>query len=233
MDLKSVMNSPGMWIACSFMVIMVIAQSVIFMREAFRAADKMDMPRKTCLIGMRAAAITSIGPAMGPVVILIALINILGAPTTWMRLNDIGAARTELISATVGAQIIGVDIRSAAYDLKAFSYSLWSMAITDAGWLLVALVLTHRMTGVLDLLAKKTDKRWVTLATAGSSMGLFAYLMGNQVVGVGKSGNVLAAVASAVAMMLIGLLTDKYPRLQEISLGIALIIGMFTAAALF
>ncbi|XER07836.1 hypothetical protein SRRS_34290 [Sporomusa rhizae] len=215
------------------MVIMVVVQSAIFMREAFRAADQMGISRKTCFTGMRAAAITSIGPAMGPVVILISLISILGAPTTWMRLNDIGAARTELLSATIGAQVIGVDIQSAAYNLKAFSYSLWSMALTDMGWIIVALILTPRMKQALDSLTKKTDKQWVTLVSAGAAMGLFSFLTGNQVVGVGKSGNILAAVAAAVTMLLIGLISDKYPRLQEISLGAAMVIGMFTAATFF
>ena len=45
MDLKSVMNSPGMWVASSIMVIVVLVQSALFLREGFKAADKLGMPR--------------------------------------------------------------------------------------------------------------------------------------------------------------------------------------------
>ncbi|HWR30579.1 MAG TPA: DUF5058 family protein, partial [Negativicutes bacterium] len=69
MNLQSVMNSPGMWIASSVMVIVVVVQSMLFMREGFKAADKLGMPRSECIKGMRAAMITAIGPSLAPVVI--------------------------------------------------------------------------------------------------------------------------------------------------------------------
>ena len=90
MDFKSVINSPGMWIASSFMVIIIILQSALFFRKALQAAKELNISHERYMSGIRSAAITSIGPAMGPVVILLALMAILGAPTTWMRMTDIG-----------------------------------------------------------------------------------------------------------------------------------------------
>ena len=55
-----------------------------------------------------------------------------------MRMNDIGAARTELAMSALATKVVGVDMRSAAFDLKAFSYALWGMALNNAGWMLVA-----------------------------------------------------------------------------------------------
>ena len=57
MDLQSVMNSPGMWIASSFMVLVVLIQSALFLREGFKAAGKIGMQRSDCIKGMRAAMI--------------------------------------------------------------------------------------------------------------------------------------------------------------------------------
>ena len=85
------------------------------------------MPRERCVAGMRSAMITAIDPAFAPVIVLLALIAVLGAPTAWMRLNDVGAARTELAMVTLSAKVIGVDPQSAAFNLKAYTYSLWSM----------------------------------------------------------------------------------------------------------
>lgn len=230
MDLKSVMNSPMMWLFCSFMVIVVVAQSVIYLREALVVASKMNISRKTCFVAMRSAALTAVGPALGTVIILIALIDAVGAPNTWMRLNDIGAARTELISVAIGAQTVGIDLKSSAFGVQEYSYALWSMAITNVGWIVVAMLLTHRMSGAIEKLTSKTDKQWVTLVTTGASIGLFSFLLSMQLV-TKKTGNIVAAIAAAVGMLVIGIFVKKYPRLQEISLGIALLIGIFTAAA--
>ena len=58
MNLQTVMNSPGMWLASSIMVLVVVGQSVLFLREGFKAADKLGMSRCTCVINMPRNAMT-------------------------------------------------------------------------------------------------------------------------------------------------------------------------------
>lgn len=231
MELKTVMNSPGMWLACSFMVIVVMAQSIVFLRAALKIAPEMGLSRETCMTAMRSAAYTAIGPAMGPVIILIALIDTLGAPTAWMRLLDIGAAHTELVASTIGAQVAGVDIRSTAFDLRAFSYSLWASALNNFGWMAVTLLVTPNMGNAITFMTKKTNPRVVGLVTAGASLGLFAYLLSNQLVG-GKPGNMSAALVAAIVFLGMGLASKKFPRVREFSLGIAMLAGIFAAQAM-
>ena len=232
MDFKTVVNSPGMWIACSFTVIMVVAQSLIFLREAFKEANRINLDKKLCIRGLRSAMITAIGPSLAPVVILFALVAVLGAPNTWMRLNDIGAARTELAIATMGAQVGGYDLRSPSYDLMGFSYSLWGMALNDVGYLIVAVFLIHRMSGAVKTMGLKTDPRWVKLLMAGAVIGLYSGLLSGQLVGVKNMlGNIYAAaIASGVTLVISRYISKKYPLLQEPALGIAIIAGMLGAA---
>ena len=231
MDLHSVMNSPGMRLACSFMVLVVIGQSIVFLRAAFKAAPTMGLSREVCFSAMRSAAYTAIGPALGPVIILIVLMDTLGAPTAWMRLLDIGAAHTELVSSTIGAQVYGVDLRSSAFDLKGFSYSLWAMALNDVGWMIITLLVTPHMGGAISSLTKRTNPRMVALLIVGAGLGLFSFLLTNQVVG-GKPGNITAAVAAAVAFLALGFASRQFPRIREFSLGIAMVVGIFAAQAL-
>lgn len=231
MDLKSVMNSPGMWVASSIMVIVVLVQSALFMREGFKAADKLGMPRSTAVKGMRAAMITAIGPSLGPVVILLALLAVLGGPTTWMRMNDIGAARTELAMSALATKVIGVDMRSAAFDLKAFSYALWGMALNNAGWMLVALLFVKRMNSAISKMNQKYDPAWVKLIMTGAAIGLFASLWSPALLKGG--GQFFAGIVAFTSMFLIGKYAGNYPRLQEPALGISMLIGMFAAAYFF
>ena len=176
MNLQTVMNSPGMWIASSAMVLVVLIQSMLFLREGFKAADKLGMPRSSCIKGMRAAMITAIGPSLAPVVILLALLAVLGGPTTWMRMNDIGAARTELAMSALATKVINVDMRSAAFDLKAFSYAIWGMALNNAGWMLVALIFVKRMNSAIGKMNQRYNPAWVKLIMTGAAIGLFASL---------------------------------------------------------
>lgn len=231
MNLQSVINSPALWIASSIMVIVVVAQSILYMREAFKAAEAENIPHSECIRGLRSAMITAIGPSLGPVVIMIALIAVLGAPTTWMRLNDIGAARTELAMATLSAKVAGVDLRSTAFDLKAFSYVIWGMALNNLGWMVVAILTVHRMTKAINKLNEKCDPKWVKLFMAGAVVGLFSYLWSAPLLQGG--GHLVAGIVAFCSMFAISKMCKNYPRLQEPALGIAMLIGMFVAAAVF
>jgi len=231
MNAQAIMTSPGMWIASSFMVIVVVVQSILFLKEGFKQAEEIGMPRSECIKGMRAALISAFGPALAPVIVLIALIAMFGAPTAWMRLNDIGAARTELAMADLAAKVAGVQLKAGAVDLKTFGYTLWGMALNNMGWMIVALISVSRMNVALKKMNEKYDPKWINLAMAGACIGLFAYLLGPNLIKGG--GSLVAGVASFATMTLITKYAGKYQRLQELALGIAMLVGMFAAAALY
>lgn len=231
MEIKAFMNSPGMWLASSIMVLVVLGQSLIFLREAFKAAEKLNMPRENCIKGMRSAMITAIGPAFAPVIVLLALVAVLGAPTAWMRLNDIGAARTELAMVTLASKVIGVDPQSSAYNLQAYSYSLWGMALNNMGWMLVALIFTPKMSGMVTALNRKYDPKWMKYLMMGATLGLFGFLLSGQLATL-KADNWYAAGFSAAAMLIISKLFRKHQKLQELALGISMLVGMFLTTAI-
>lgn len=57
--------------------------------------------------------------ALACVVVLLSFLNIFGAPTTWMRLNDVGAARSELgVSAAIAAGLFGQTPGAAGFDAQ-------------------------------------------------------------------------------------------------------------------
>lgn len=234
MDLFQLINSNGMWFASSLMVIVVVLQSALFLAEALKESKKIGLSQERCTKAIRSAVITSIGPALAPVVVLMALIPVLGAPTTWMRVCDIGAAETELAIATMSAKIIGVDLRSAAYDIHAFSYSMWGMALNNLGWLLFTLLFTHKMSSGLQKLNEKSDPVWVKYLMAGAALGLFGYLLSGQIIAKEsiRMGHLYAGVISGAAMFILSKIGKQYRAVQEPALGIAMIIGMISAAVL-
>lgn len=234
MELKSIMNSPGLWVASSFTVMVVLIQSILFFRAGIKEAKRLEMPREKYISGLRSAMITAIGPSLASVIVLLSLLSIVGGPTTWMRLSDIGAARTEIAMISVASGILGVDPTSAEFGMKAFSFSIWGMALNDVGWILVTLLLAHRMTKAIDVLNKKYNPAWIKALMFGATLGLFSYLLNRQILGSGVNiSKITAAVVAAIAMHLISIVFKDNKRLQELALGIAMLAGMFITKAIF
>ncbi|MDF3817178.1 DUF5058 family protein [Clostridioides difficile] len=226
MKFQEMINSPGLWIVSSFLVIISVVQAIVFMKAALKEASNLGIERKGIKAAIRSASVTAIGPSLSPVITLLSLVAMIGAPTTWMRLCDVGAARTELGVISLTSNLSGVEVGSAAFGAEAFSYALWGMALNNLGWLFVVFILGHRMRGIVEKMNMKYNPTWVKKLLAGATVGLFAYLLSNQIKTF-EIPKLTPAIISAIVMLVLTTLFKKNQRLQELSLGIAMLIGMF------
>ncbi|GHU04384.1 hypothetical protein FACS1894205_2520 [Alphaproteobacteria bacterium] len=236
MEFKDLINSPGLWIASSFMIIAIVVQSIVFLRASMREADRIGLERKRYIGGIRSAIITAIGPSLSTVIVLLSLLTVMGGPTTWMRLNDIGAARTELAMISMSAKLVGAQVGTESFGEQAFTYAIWGMALNNMGWILVTLLCVHNMSKIVDKLYAKYNPAWIRLLMAGTIIGLFSYLLSGQITAPmlrGQYGNLCAGFVSAITMLIISRVFGGNQRLQELALGIAMVTGMFTAQGIF
>ena len=90
----------------------------------------------------------------------------------------------------------------------------------------------HKMEGMVNGLYTRYNPKWIKALLAGANLGLFAYLLGNNLVNK-PSANWFAAVVAAACGLFLGTVLKKYKRLQEISLGLSMLVGMFLAQAFF
>ena len=151
MELQEIINSPGLWIASAFMVVAVVGQAIIFLRTALKEAKEIGLNRNQYIAGMRSSLITAIGPSFSPIIVLLSMIAVVGAPTTWMRLCDVGAGRTELAIVSLASEAVGATPGTSSFGAEAFAYSLWGMALNNLGWLLVVLITTHKMLSLIHI----------------------------------------------------------------------------------
>jgi hypothetical protein len=217
------------------MIIAILLQSWVFLRASLKEAARIGMPKEKYVGGIRSAAITAVGPSFASVIVLLSLLAVIGGPTTWMRLNDIGAARTELAVISATATLVGAEAGTASFGEAAVSYALWGMALNNMGWIIVTLLCVHNMSKIVDKLYSKYDPNWIRLLMSGTIIGLFSYLLSNQITGPalkGQYGKLCAGLVSAVVMVLISRLLANNQRLQELALGIAMVCGMAAAQAL-
>ena len=75
---------------------LIVILGIVYFKMGLKRAKELGIEKERYIPAIRSAAITSIGPSLSPVIVLLSMIAVVGAPTAWMRLNDVGAARTEL-----------------------------------------------------------------------------------------------------------------------------------------
>lgn len=229
MDISAIKNSPGMWIASGIMVLVIIVQAVLFMRAAKKEADQLGIPPEKQKEAKRSAVVAAIGPTIALSIMLITLMASLGGPTAWMRMNDVGSGRTELAIASMVGDMVSAEAGTPEWDLQNMSYAVWAQGIDVAGWLIGAMVMIVAGSAVTKTLNEKFDPKWIKLLMGGCLVSLFSYLLINQVYGKAPP-FVIAAVGGGVSMLILNKLFGANKRLQELSLGISIIVGAVAAA---
>lgn len=211
------------------MVLMSLIQAGLFLRTSWREAGRLGISQKKRRACLRSATLTALGPSLSPIIIMISMIAIAGGPTTWMVLNNVGAARTELAVISIAANYAGAEM--SFLGVKAFTYALWAIALNGFGWLFVVFTLNHRMDRVVGSLNRRYDPKWISAMLAGANLGLFAYLLTGQLVGKSSIKWVAAALSGAI-MLILTTVFKKHQRIQELALGIAMLGGMFLTQAI-
>ncbi|OFI06274.1 hypothetical protein CLOACE_10470 [Clostridium acetireducens DSM 10703] len=228
-EILKVANEFGVWVAASITVLVVVTQSLIFIKLANKTAKKLGMKEETCKKAFKTGMVTAIGPSIAVFIVMVGMMSVIGGPLSWLRLSMIGSAPTELTAAKVGAEAAGVTFGGADYGLNALATSWWTMALNGVGWLLVAGLFTHKLEKIRQKVGGN-DTKWLAILSGAAMLGVFGYLNSGDIVKGG--GNLVAVIVGAISMMILTKIAEKAPKIKEYTLGIAMLIGM-TAAVLF
>lgn len=223
-----VANSLPFWIIAIGMVSIVIIQSAIFMKKAFTVGKQIGITQQQFKTTIRSSIITSFGPSFAVLIGLVALISLVGSPMAFMRLGVIGAVMFETLSVDAGAEAVGVVANTPGFDLYAFTNVMWVMCVASIGWLLITGLFTTKLEKIRIKLVGGRDYLLPVLSTA-AVLGAFGYQVSKFVVEL--SPGTVAALVSAVTIIIVNLLSDKLKLnfLKEWSLGLAMVVGMFSA----
>lgn len=225
-----VANEPGVWAIAIIIVLIVLSQVILYIRLAFNAAHRIQLPREKCIHGLRSGIIGAIGPCFAILIIMVGMVAIVGAPISWLRLSVIGAAPTELTAATVGSEAYGVEFGSPDYDLGALATSWWTMAINGIGWLIIVGLITHKLEDLRTRLGGG-DPKWLAIISGAAMLGAFSFLNAKSILAGG--GKLIAAVTAGISMViLLKIAQKKILWLREYTLGISMLIGI-TFAVMF
>ncbi len=226
-------NHPIMWLVSLMGISLVLIQSVLIIRRSLKASKEMDMDMDRVKKGIKTSAIGSVGPALGVVGSLLALLVTMGSPISAFRLSVIGGSNFEAMAANFGAQALGSELSTNMTPLV-FTNALWTMALGSLGWIVFVFLFAHRMDKVNNLLTSGR-KALLPAVSIGAMLGSFAYFNVGNYLKVKTNPEVTISAISGLVIMIVCLKLGekKATWLREWALTIAMFGGAIIATVLF
>ena len=231
MDALQIANSLPMWIACGGAVVLVIAQALIFIKKAIDAAPQVGVSKEQVNKAIKSSALTSIGPSIVVLSGMLSLLVTVGGPMGWMRLSFIGSVMFESIAAGIGTGSVGVQLGVDQLTPLALTMAVWTMIIGSVGWIIFSTFAADKMDKIQAKIAG-SNPAGLTIISSGAIIGVFASMVGQKLVALDK--NALATVLGAALMFIMMQLTkgEKYAKLREWNLTIAILVAMAITAVI-
>lgn len=224
-DILAVANSPALWVGAIGVFLVIIIQSIIYLKAAKVAAPHIGMTQAEIKTSFRAGAISALGPSLAVVLVAVALLTIFGTPAVLVRIGLIGSVSYETAAAAIAANTAGAELGGPTYTQAVFGLALAAMSLGGAMWMLATLILTPLLKRGDSALRRVNPA--VMLVIPGAAM--IATFM---VLGIGELPkswfHVIAFLSSAAIMSILMLIAKKLnrPWIKEWALGIAIILAL-------
>lgn len=218
------------WPFAAILLSFVVVQAAMFMVNALRFNKKYNLYSREELVSIaKSATVSTIGPSLSVVVVVIAMISLVGPAVTFMRTGVIGAADYELWLADVVATAMGVTIGGEGFTEAVFTCAIFGMVLGSAPYMLNLLISLKP----LDKAAQKasTKKRsFIPVLGMTAELGFLGYwALSTASGGVPKTVGIIAGLLSSMAVTTL-VKKSGNEKLNDWVLGIALVGGMTAAA---
>ncbi|OIH85270.1 DUF5058 domain-containing protein [Arthrobacter sp. UCD-GKA] len=224
-DILAIANSPVLWACAVGVFLVIVVQSVIYMKAARIAAPHVGMSHAELKTSFRAGAISALGPSLAVVMVAVALLTVFGTPAVLVRIGLIGSVSYETAAAAIAANTAGAELGGPTYTQAVFGLALAAMSLGGAMWMIATLILTPLLKKGDSALRKVNPA--IMLVVPGAAM-VAAFM----VLGIGELPkswiHVVAFVSSAAIMTGLMVIAKKVnrPWIKEWALGIAIILSL-------
>jgi len=228
-------NHPILYILAGIAIVIVILQSVAFLKKAHKRALELGIKEEKIKEIIKTSLIFTIAPAVAVGIGVITLAPTLGIPLPWLRLSVVGAITYEVSAADAAVDAVGTTLGGA----------LTAQQFTTIAWTMTAGIITGLF--ILPIFCKKTvhglstgikDKAWAEHLSNALFFGFIAIFVGKGMSGITKPGegrvSAVVLMVAAVIMILCGILKNKFKWkwINDYALPICMIISMALAIPL-
>lgn len=221
-------SHPIIWGTAILGITIVLLQSGLIIKKSIKAGKEIGITDEKIKKAIKVSAISSIGPALGVVGSLLALLVTMGSPVSTLRLSLIGSSNFEAMAANFGAKAMGAELSTNMLPVV-FTNALWTMALGSMGWIIFVFLFAHKMDKVNGLLTNGR-KALLPAVGLGAMLGSFAFFNIGNLLKVNTNPDITVAGVSGMIIMTICLKIGetKAPWLKEWALTFA----MFGGAAI-
>lgn len=224
-DIMAIANSPVLWICAGGVFLVIIVQSLIYMKAARLAAPAAGMAPGELKTSFRAGAVSAIGPSLAVVLVAVALLTVFGTPAVLVRIGLIGSVSYETGAAAIAANTVGAELGGPTYTQSVFGLALAAMSLGGAMWMIATLILTPLLKRG-DSKLRKVNPAMMMVVPGAALLGAFTVLGFAELP---KSSLHAVALASSAAVMTLLMLIAKRTGaawIREWALGIAIFVGL-------
>lgn len=197
MDFK---NSSVMYALAALVVVFVVAQSLFFMRKAWKQGVRLQMDTAKMKQTAISAALFSIAPAISILATVLALASALGYVLPWIRLSVIGNLAYETVAAEAALEALGTSMADTALTETEFSTVAWAMTVGSCFPLVLLPFLCKRIHKAMHKVLgdapadgaaagkPKISAKTADLLSAAAFIGIMAAFIARSIMGVQKDG---------------------------------------------
>ncbi|MBC2855190.1 DUF5058 family protein [Cetobacterium sp. 2A] len=222
-----------MWSVAIFGVALVLIQSGLIIKKSLVTGKKLGITDEAMKKGIKTSALASVGPAMGVVGSLLALIVTMGSAVSFVRLSLIGGSNYEAMAANFGAKAMGQELSMNMFPVV-FTNALWTMALGLLGCLIFVFFFAHKMDKVNGLLTNGR-KALLPAIGLGAMLGSFAFFNVGNLMQYNKNPNITVSAITGAILMFISMEVGTKKNigwLKEWSLTISMFGGAFVGTFL-
>ncbi|WAH97770.1 DUF5058 family protein [Arthrobacter sp. MMS18-M83] len=225
---------PVLWIGAAAVFAVIIAQCVIYLKAARRAAPEAEMTSTDFRTAFRTGGLAAVGPSLAVCLVAMALLAIFGAPSTMARFGLVGSAAFDAVGAKISAETMGAKLGGQTFTPEVLVTVLIVLSLGACGWMLTALIITpimKRGLGTATSAKKRKSSALAALLPTAALVGVFFTMSIKEVAHSGPS--LMVFLVSAGVMGLCTFVARRFnkPAFLEWALGLAIIAAI--AAAYF
>ena len=245
MSVLDQLSSTPLYLISGCVILFVLLMSLFFLIRAYRAGIAIGIDRVKLRRAVTSSVTFSVLPSISILLGVIALSGTLGIPLPWMRLSVVGALHYETSVADIAARSIGLSgLNAEEMTLQAFTTIALLMTVGIIwGVLCVAIFGKKYHSKLQRSTAKKSGGRsfgddamtamFIGLITAyiGSYIGQLVQMNGGRLVVTGQYLQLVALIASGLAMAGFSYLAEKkkIAWLDNFSIAGSMLVGMAAA----
>lgn len=226
-------NSPIMYLACGFVIFLVMSCCITFLISAYKEGIKANIDKSIMKKVMTSSVLFTIIPSIGIFLGVITLSGSLGVPVPWLRLSVIGALHYEIMAADIAGKAAG--LTSLAGELMTIDLLLTMLLVMSVGIIWGALFSLVGLKKYQKKIKTSTDKddKWGQIIFNALFIGMVCAFVGTSFADVrtGSLTSLAVTITSFASMGVCDYLIKKknLKWLDSFALSISMIFGMAIA----